>query len=96
MVTGDRIKQLRKSKKLSQKALGKATFISPSAISHYETGRITPKRHRLETLAAFFNVSVSYLEGESPYPELEELMNAEFYGEMTNGDFLNKCQSLDS
>ena len=55
------LKQLRKLKGISQKQLAGDIFISPSAISQYETGHTMPNWDNLERIAKYFNVSTDYL-----------------------------------
>ena len=59
------LRKLRKSRKLNQAQLAKKLYISPSAVSQYETGRTTPSRETLNRIAAYFNVSPEYLMGAS-------------------------------
>ena len=63
------LRNLRKSKKLTQKQFAQAVFISPAAVSQYETGRTMPSRDTLERIAKYFDVSTDYLLGTS----MEEL-----------------------
>ena len=55
------LKQLRKLKGISQKQLARDIFISPSAISQYETGHTMPNWENPERIAKYFNVSTDYL-----------------------------------
>jgi transcriptional regulator with XRE-family HTH domain len=59
----DRLKELRKQKKLSQKALGKIIGLSERGIQNYELGANKPTSDVLSKLADFFDVSVDYLLG---------------------------------
>jgi predicted transcriptional regulator len=45
---GETLRELRESKHLSQKQLAEALFISPSAISQYESGRTRPSHDNFE------------------------------------------------
>ena len=58
---GDRLKLLRKNKKLSQKKLGEKLGMAISTISGYEKGTRTPDLDKLKLIADFFNVSIDYL-----------------------------------
>jgi repressor LexA len=59
---GDRIKQLRIDKGLTQEELGNYIGVQKSAIRKYEKGEITNiKRSAIEIMAKLFNVSPSYL-----------------------------------
>ena len=62
MNMGERIKQLRLQKGLTQEELGKYIGVQKSAIRKYEKGSVTNlKRSSIETLAKLFNVTPSYL-----------------------------------
>lgn len=58
---GQRLKELRKEKKIKQKDLAKMLNTTKSAISNWETGYNTPKPDSLKDLANIFNVTVDYL-----------------------------------
>lgn len=72
------LKKLRKSRKLNQKQFAKEVFISPSAVSQYETGRTMPSRDTLDRIAKYFGVSTDFLLGASPAAEFEELLIQEY------------------
>ena len=55
IVFSETLRKLRKNKKLNQAQLAKELYISPSAVSQYETGRTTPSRETLNRIAAYFN-----------------------------------------
>lgn len=76
----NRIRELRKAKKLTMKELGAIFCLSESTISLYENGKHYPDTETLFKLADFFNVSVDYLLGReetqtknapAPDPEAE-------------------------
>lgn len=60
---GQRLKTLRKGKKMTQTELGSRLGISKAAVSKYELGTASPPLDILRTLAAVFNVSLDYLCG---------------------------------
>ncbi|AWX56925.1 XRE family transcriptional regulator [Brevibacillus brevis] len=63
----ERLKELRKSKKMTQEALASAIGIPESTIRRYESvDDGLPRRERLERIADFFEVSVDYLIGRKP------------------------------
>lgn len=88
------LKQLRQSRNLSQKQLAEAIFISPSAVSQYETGNTSPSHETLERIAKFFNVTTDYLFGISANAELEERMNQDYCDGVTVSSFVDKCMSI--
>lgn len=60
----ERLKDLRKSKGLSQVALAERLGLSKSTIGAYETGDISPSIEALNSIADFFNVDMDYLLGK--------------------------------
>ena len=57
----DRLRDLRKRKKLTQKDLASILCYGYTAISNYESGRNEPSIADLKKIAAFFNVTLDYL-----------------------------------
>ena len=60
----NRIRELRKSRKITMKQLGEAIGLAESTISHYETGKRQPDNEALLKLGEFFGVPVGYILGE--------------------------------
>lgn len=60
---GERISQLRRTKGMSQEALGAELGVSRQAISKWESGRATPEVEKLIAMSRLFGVSVGYLLG---------------------------------
>lgn len=69
---GEKIKELRKSRKMSQGDLGDLIGVSKMSISYYENGKKPPGRETLEKIAEYFNVSIDYLLGRSSEKHLTE------------------------
>lgn len=66
MVTmAQRIEALRDEAGLSRPALAAALGFPKNAIEKFETGRATPTKDQQEKMAAYFDVSLFYLRGES-------------------------------
>lgn len=63
----ERLKELRLEKNLSQAKLAKATNLSQSSITYWETGQRIPNAKAIIILARFFDVSTDYLLGEKDY-----------------------------
>lgn len=61
----DRLKQLRREKNLTLDEMEKASGITKSSLSKYETGQRHPRLELLQILADFFEVSVDYLIGKT-------------------------------
>ncbi|HBJ1651332.1 helix-turn-helix domain-containing protein [Clostridium botulinum] len=65
LMLGNRIKQLREEKEISQKDLANLLHISPSTVGMYKQGRRTPSSEILSIMATHFKVSVDYLLGRN-------------------------------
>lgn len=61
----ERLISLRKEKGVNQTEIAKGLHISQQSYSQWESGNRSPSQKTLEKLAKFFNVSVSYLLGET-------------------------------
>lgn len=68
MKYGDRLKQLRNEKKLSQQELADKLGINRSTYARYETSATQPDYETLQKLADFFDVSIDYLLGRTDNP----------------------------
>jgi len=62
---GDKIKELRKLRGLTQAELAKVIGVTTSAVSSYEILERQPSYDILIKIATFFNVSTDYLLGRS-------------------------------
>ncbi len=80
MLFKDRLKMLRKEKKLTQVCLGQMLNYGYTAIANYESGRNNPSIEDLKKIAAIFNVSMDYLLGVNDirYPYIREDNSNEF------------------
>ena len=82
MITGNRIKELRKKEKLSTKILGEIIGMSQQYVSDIETGRAAPSVKTLNKLANYFNVPIDYLLGKTDDPnkyDTEEMIRHFLY-----------------
>lgn len=61
MLIGDKIRELRAKKGISQQELAQIVGVSDQAISAWENNRKKPRMGAVEKLAAYFNVPKSYL-----------------------------------
>lgn len=61
----NRIRELRKNKKLTQADLAKFLNVSDRTVGFYETEERDPDTNTLKKLADFFNVSIDYLLGRT-------------------------------
>ena len=69
----NRIKYLRKEKKITQDVLANLLGLEISGISKLETGRVPLKDEYIIKLANYFEVSTDYLLGKSEIRNVEEL-----------------------
>lgn len=58
---GQTIKDLRKSKKMSQTELATILHVSQQTITAWETGKAEPSSSTISSLADYFNVTTDYL-----------------------------------
>lgn len=80
---GKRIRGLRSHRGLTLKEVADALELTPAAISHWESGRITPKGRKLQELARVLTVTVADLRGSgsssgrpaTPMAEISEILS---------------------
>jgi transcriptional regulator with XRE-family HTH domain len=65
MTFGERLKQLRTEKGLTQVELSKIIMVNQGTIACYETNKKFPTHDNLKRLADFFSVSTDYLLGRT-------------------------------
>ena len=65
-----RLKELRISKSLTQKAVGEVVGVKPQVINDMEHGRCKTSLDRAIALADYFNVSLDYLVGRTDDPTI--------------------------
>ncbi len=58
---GDRLRELRKNKKISQEELGKLCGVGKTTISNWENNITEPPFETVKALAKYFNVTPNYL-----------------------------------
>lgn len=68
----ERLKELRKNRKISQQTLSKYLNYGYTAIANYESGRNEPSIDTLIQIAEYFDVTVDYLIGLSDFPNREK------------------------
>lgn len=66
---GERLKNLRMNKKVTQKQIADYLGIAPNNYQNFEYGQINPSYENLIKLADYFNVSTDYLLGRSETKE---------------------------
>lgn len=73
MVTlAQRLEQLRTERGLTRPGLSAALGMPKNAVEKFETGRQTPTKEQQTKLAAFFEVSLMYLQGETDDPTRQD------------------------
>lgn len=87
---GDKIKALRKERKLNQQELADMLNVECSNISKWELGKNKPSIDVLEKIADYFRVSVEYLLDRTDLPQNTEIAPD---GEIEN-ELLNICKKL--
>lgn len=65
---GERIKELRLEKKVTQKEIAEGIGVSSVSVQRFEYGSVRPSLDTLIALADFFDVSLDYLVGRSDNP----------------------------
>ena len=73
----ERLKNLRKEKKLSQKKLAQEVKVTRATIGYYENRKRKPDLEKLIKLADFFDVSIDFLAGKSNQQKGEEQIKNE-------------------
>lgn len=68
-IFADRIKSLRKAKKVTQSDISELLGVTKTQVSDLENGKTTTSIERLCTLADYFDVSLDYLVGRSNDPK---------------------------
>ena len=63
MIFSERLKTLRKEKKLTQKEIAEQIGIKQNSYSDWETGKNEPSLEKLIVLADFFEVSLDWMVG---------------------------------
>ncbi len=69
---GQRLKDLRKQKKVGQKEVAELLGVSLRSYQFYESGEYDPSLPNLVVLADYFQVSTDYLLGRSDEPGYEK------------------------
>lgn len=72
---GDKLKTLRKGRKLTQDQIAEAFGISRGAVSNYEIGRRRPNISELQAFAKFYGVPLDYFGEETQADELFDLLS---------------------
>lgn len=91
---GRRIRSLRKAMDLTQEQLAQRTELSVSAIKSYENGWRQPNSKAMAALERFFQVSGSFLRGETEVREVEPIVKDTMSLEIEREKLPKKIQEL--
>lgn len=69
---GQRIRDLRKQKRMSQTELAKSAGVSQTTVTAWETGKAEPSSSAVAKLADIFNVTTDYLLGRPDKQETKK------------------------
>jgi len=69
-MVSERLKDLRKERRITQKKVAEETGIIERQYQNYEYGKIKPSHDALIALADFFNISIDYLVGRTDKQEV--------------------------
>lgn len=72
---GDKLKTLRKGRKLTQDQVAEAFGLSRGAVSNYEIGRRKPSITELQAFAEFYGVPLDYFGKHTQTDELFDLLS---------------------
>jgi transcriptional regulator with XRE-family HTH domain/cellobiose-specific phosphotransferase system component IIB len=86
---GKKIRELRQSKKLTQKELAKILNVTPQAISKWERNESNPDIQTILNLSDYFNVSVDEILGKK-IPTFFENLFSKMKGSQQMGEVQNK------
>lgn len=95
----DRIKELRKSLKLTQQAFGDRLGIKQNTVALYEMGRSGVSDGIIKSICREFNVNESWLrtgEGEMFAPKTREETIAKFFGTLLDTDMKFKKDLIET
>lgn len=87
-ILGNKIKNFRKSNKLTQQELADKLEISRSTLSYYELGKIEPNIYTLIKLSQIMNCSLDYLINDVSEDSIKNNYNLDYI------KLVNKCDSL--
>ena len=90
----ERIRGLRKSKKLTQEQLAALVGVERSTIGKWESTSIIPSSDMLIELSDFFNVSIDYLLGNTDNPANNKIHRIKVYGSVPAGIPLEAIENI--
>lgn len=99
MEIGERIKEARKAKKITQQAFADAIGLKRNTIANYEIGNVAPSDRTIAAICREFNVSEAWLrtgEGDMFVMRSRDEELSMFFGGLMNGppDFTHRLISV--
>ena len=91
---GEILAELRQDRKMPQKDLAQAMFVTVGTISNYENGVHYPDVEKLISLADYFNVTTDYLLGRCKTDVSLDVFDESIIGEKTMGQLVNDIRNL--
>lgn len=95
MFNGQKIRYLIEDRKVTKKAIYDYVGITKSQLDHYIKGINLPRADKLESIAAFFKVPISYFfDLETDVPEINIGHTVNGHGNKVSGDItLSECKN---
>jgi len=98
MNIGQRLKELRKSNKVTQAQLATAIGVTDRALRRYESGENEPTMGVLQSMANYFDISLDYLTGTGLYSKEEMIKTHKdtiilYLNELYDTDFFSKVSA---
>lgn len=91
---GEILAELCQDRKMTQKDLAQAMFVTVGTISNYENGVHYPDVEKLISLADYFNVTTDYLLGRCKADVSPDVFDESIIGEKTMGQLVNDIRNL--
>jgi transcriptional regulator with XRE-family HTH domain len=77
MVFSERLKALRREKRITQQQIADRFGVTKSTVSRWEKGSFEPDTEKLKEIADYFGVTVDYLLGNDENQEIKDKKNAD-------------------
>ena len=91
---GEILTELRQDRKMTQKDLAQAMFVTVGTISNYENGVHYPDVEKLIALADYFNVTTDYLLGRCKVEFSPDVFDESIIGKKTMGQLIDDIRNL--
>lgn len=92
---GNILRQLRKEKGLTQQQLGEKIGVAGSSIRMMETNKRKGSIEVIDALSKYFDVSIDYLEGRTPFRNATEVTN-EIISQLKKYNIIHDENSIDA